>query len=249
MEDDFDEDRQAGPGAAYKDLDASVRWNCATGQSTAHPLGVRHCGLPRRQRPDQQVSPDERYPLPALCIHGHEWVVYSTALAEGWLMLQCIECLLMGTIDTPSREEWSASSHAPSRPYRWHDDTRVTLRGQAAPRVIRAVDGPVCDCPSELSLPPMTEYERVPGGIWVHPGGLTRRRLNSWNWRSSRNTDLCSYFLPNFVRRFEAHTPKRHSQATHTIVDRIEQWDTIGLHCSPSAVARIIREFSTWEPR
>ena len=48
-------------------------------------------------------------------------------------MLQCIECLLMGAIDTPSREEWSASSHAPSRPYRWHDDTRVTLRGQAAP--------------------------------------------------------------------------------------------------------------------
>jgi hypothetical protein len=23
---------------------------------------------------------------------NHEWVVFSTALEEGWLMLQCVEC-------------------------------------------------------------------------------------------------------------------------------------------------------------
>jgi hypothetical protein len=32
----------------------------------------------------------------------------------------------------------------------------------------------------------------------------------------------------------------------HTIVDRIERFDVIGLHCSPPVVAWIIREFAAW---
>ncbi len=206
------------------------------------------------QRPAQQVwqsGPDERHPVPALCIHGHEWVVYSTALMQGWLMLQCVECWAMGTIDTPTREEWSAAYYAPSRPYRWEDGTRVTLRGQAAPRVIRAVDGPRCDCPCHPSLPPGTAYERVPDGIWVHPGGLSKEEKSELLQAAEfvAGKDLCSHIFPVFVRSFEDYTGQRYSKAMHTILDRIERWDTKGLHCSPSAVARIIREFATWEPR
>jgi hypothetical protein len=80
------------------------------------------------RRPDHQsgqTSPDERQPVPALCIHDHEWVVYSTAMQEGWLMVQCVECLALGTIDEPSEEEWSAAFHAPSRARRdpsWTED-------------------------------------------------------------------------------------------------------------------------------
>jgi hypothetical protein len=62
-------------------------------------------------------------------------------------------------------------------------------------------------------------------------------------------TDLCSRLLPHFIRRCETTHGRRHSQATHTILDRIEQWDTTGIHCSPSALARIIREFAAWESR
>src|SRR5262245_56911678 len=93
---------------------------------------------------------------------GHEWVVYSTALREGWLMLQCVECGAMGTIDDPAPEEWSAAYDAPAIPYRWHDSTRVTEREYAAPRVIRAVHGPRCECPSQQSLPESRGYDRVP---------------------------------------------------------------------------------------
>jgi hypothetical protein len=32
----------------------------------------------------------------------HEWVVFSTALAEGWLMLQCVNCGQPGTVGHPS---------------------------------------------------------------------------------------------------------------------------------------------------
>lgn len=57
----------------------------------------------------------------------HDWVVFSTALAEGWLMLQCVSCGMHGTVDDPSKKEWSDAYHAPSKPYRWKDESRVTI--------------------------------------------------------------------------------------------------------------------------
>ena len=62
------------------------------------------------------------------CQH-HEWVVFSTALKERWLMLQCAKCGILGTVGDPSEEEWSVAFHAPSRPYSWHDDARVVVKG------------------------------------------------------------------------------------------------------------------------
>lgn len=184
------------------------------------------------------------------CQTGHEWVVYSTALLEGWLMLQCVECHAMGTIDDPSKHEWSGAFHAPSRPYRWRDATRVTVRGYASPRVIRAIDGPRCDCPSQRTLPANRGYERVPGGIWEHPGGLSDAEKAELLEVAEfvEGSDLCSSLLPLFNRCYEEDTGFRHSQATHTIVGRIERWGLKGIHCSPAVMARIIREFATWEP-
>ena len=81
------------------------------------------------------------------CPHGHEWVVFSTALAEVCLMVQCVECGTMGSIDDPSTEEWSEAFDAPSSPYRWIDGARVRERGIASPRVIRDA------CRSALPVP------------------------------------------------------------------------------------------------
>jgi hypothetical protein len=33
---------------------------------------------------------------------NHEWVVFSTVLEQGWLMLQCVNCGLHATVDDPS---------------------------------------------------------------------------------------------------------------------------------------------------
>ena len=209
-----------------------------------------HAGKrPRRQA--NHVGPNGVCWPPTAFIHGHEWVVYSTALREFWLMLQCVGCGAMGTIDDPSTEEWSGAFHAPSRPYRWNDDTRVTERGHAAPRVIRAVVGPVCDCPSQSAFPECRGYERVPGGIWEHPNGLSNQDRAELKKLADfvGTSDLCSRFLPLFFRSYEGHTGREHSKATHTIIDRIERWGEKGLHCSPSVVARIIREFAAWDAR
>lgn len=59
----------------------------------------------------------------------HEWIVYSTALAEVWLMLRCFRCGAHGSVDEPTDTEWAEAFHAPSDPYPWADKSRVTVRG------------------------------------------------------------------------------------------------------------------------
>lgn len=65
--------------------------------------------------------------------HVHHWVVFSTAIREGALMLECVVCGSFGTVDDPSKQEWSKAFDAPSKPYRWHDGDRVTVRGGPQP--------------------------------------------------------------------------------------------------------------------
>jgi hypothetical protein len=60
--------------------------------------------------------------------HTHDWFVYSTALAEGHLMLRCSTCAAHGYVPDPSRIEWARAFTAPSRPYRWGDAARVKVR-------------------------------------------------------------------------------------------------------------------------
>ena len=60
----------------------------------------------------------------------HEWVVFSTVLEDRCLLLQCVECGAMGTVDDPSKDEWGEAFHAPSKPYRWIDESRVTVKSE-----------------------------------------------------------------------------------------------------------------------
>src|SRR5579884_2769794 len=58
----------------------------------------------------------------------HEWVVFSTALQEVCLLVQCAECTALGIVPDPSRDEWAKAFYAPQRPYRWHDSSRVVVK-------------------------------------------------------------------------------------------------------------------------
>lgn len=62
--------------------------------------------------------------------HEHEWVVFSTALAECWLMLECAGCGASGIVPDPTREEWAKAFHAPPSPYRWCDNNRVVVKSE-----------------------------------------------------------------------------------------------------------------------
>lgn len=59
--------------------------------------------------------------------HKHDWWVYSTAIAQGWLMVECRITGKKGTVRDPSKKEWTDAFTAPSKPYRWTDNSRVTV--------------------------------------------------------------------------------------------------------------------------
>lgn len=75
---------------------------------------------------NKKIAEDGR----AACdLDKHEWVVFSTALAEVCIMVQCVECGAHGTVDDPTIEEWGRAFDASENPYLWREDSRVTLRG------------------------------------------------------------------------------------------------------------------------
>ena len=57
----------------------------------------------------------------------HDWAVVSTAIADVVLICECAICHAVGIVNDPSEQEWRDAFHAPSRPYKWHDNTRVVL--------------------------------------------------------------------------------------------------------------------------
>jgi hypothetical protein len=203
-----------------------------------------------REKADSERSNVSDQPCecrPAVGRTDHEWVVFSTALADRYLMVQCVECGLMGSIDDPSEEEWDEAFHAPSRRYRWRNDSRITLRGDDLLHVIRATEatrGEGVACCRQLQI---GEYERFPAEFMAplermtELGRIELTELTDFVCQS----DLCSRLFPLFIRGFQEWSGHRHSDAVNEAADRIEQIDLSGLHCSPGVVAEILRSFSS----
>src|SRR5262245_25873205 len=102
---------------------------------------------------------------PSMTCKAHEWVVFSRALREGYVMLQCVNCGLHGFVNDSSIEEWATAFHAPSRPYRWHDETRVLIHDVQPPDQPYVQRKPPnfkpCECYTALGVKEPGEYERV----------------------------------------------------------------------------------------
>lgn len=92
----------------------------------------------------------------------HEWVVFSTAINDGVLMLQCVDCGKNAIVSDPTLEEWSEAFTAPTQPYRWRDQGRVRVQGtQNSLYVLRRDDGTYERVPREVirGLPQITVGE------------------------------------------------------------------------------------------
>jgi hypothetical protein len=55
----------------------------------------------------------------------HEWVVFSPAIEDRVLMVECASCHAGGVVEDSSPEEWAAAHHAAAVPYRWEHGGRV----------------------------------------------------------------------------------------------------------------------------
>lgn len=183
----------------------------------------------------------------------HEWVVYSTALTEGWLMLQCVQCGTMGTVDDPSKNEWNQAYHAPSRPYQWRVSSRVTIRHKDVDEfyVVRAEPEPSCDCAAMIEGFTHPEYERVPIEITHHKEKLSAREKDDLeecaSWVST--TDICSGLFPVFIGgMLEAEVPDPPA-VVQRVAAKIEFFSDNGIHFSPNNVAVLLRGYANHEER
>lgn len=57
----------------------------------------------------------------------NDWWVYSTAVADGAILVENRTTGQRATVSDPSEEEWGAAFHAPSNPYRWADLERLAI--------------------------------------------------------------------------------------------------------------------------
>lgn len=180
--------------------------------------------------------------------HAHEWVVFSTILADRALFVQCVGCGTSGTVDDPSKKEWKRAFRAPSRPYRWDDESRIRQRGVLPLHVVRAVPCKGCDCPNRRRAD--ARYERFPAEIITPGAPLTAQEKAELQELADfvRESDLCSHWFPFFLRSYQVDAGRCFSPATHAITDRIEEIHRMSLHCSPAVVSRVLSVFANTPP-
>jgi len=180
---------------------------------------------------------------------SHEWVAFSTALSEGWIMVQCVECGLHGTIEDPTKDEWSDAYHAPSRPYRWLDNSRVTEKNVGDFYVARATVRQPCGCAGECGRNDLQKYDRIPAEITRRHKPISeraRREIIELADCIGDKPEMCSRLFPVFVEGFIEYSGRAYAPATLEIVSRIGRFDSKGLHMSNAVVARVLRTYANW---
>ena len=176
----------------------------------------------------------------------HEWAVFSSAVDDKAILVQCVECLAIGTVGDPTEDEWERAYHSPSRPYRWDDDGRVTVRFPdiGVPYVIRSVEGaPTCDCrPYEREL----DYLRCPGEILKEPAPLTPEEMADLTTLANAvaNSDVCGGVLAEFLRSFQSDTGQEPCGASKRIAGQLEALSERGMHFPPQVVADVLRKYA-----
>jgi hypothetical protein len=166
-------------------------------------------------------------------------------------MVQCVRCGRYGTVDDPSKEEWSTAFHAPSRPYRWRDQTRVVIHeGQATDlRYVQKKPSSArnCECYTTLGVQKPGAYERV----WIEATrpkpevtAEARRELRQVAAMAERADDLCSTFFALFVESYQQATGAEPSYALRWFANQIERLRAMGVHCSSSVIATLLRELA-----
>jgi len=63
----------------------------------------------------------------------HRWFVYSTALSDRILLLECATCDMKGSVVEPTDEEWEKASGF--GPYLWSDVERVKVEARPDPEM------------------------------------------------------------------------------------------------------------------
>lgn len=133
----------------------------------------------------------------------------------------------MGTVDDPSSDEWGEAYHAPSKPYAWTDNSRVTIRQFGPVYVERASDS---DTPGKIitSRSPLTEQERSELEI------LERVVIEG---------ELYGGLFPLYVRSYQDYTGNEVTGAVKRLAAQVEKLVEQRRVFTPAMMAIVIREY------
>jgi hypothetical protein len=182
----------------------------------------------------------------------HEWIVFSTAVAERWLMVQCLHCGLHGTVNDPSKKEWTEAFDAPTKPYPWRDQTRVVIH-EERPKSQRyaqkkAPSPNKCVCDLALRVPEPGAKERFWIEVLTSKPDVTRearQEILRLAALAEDTDELCSTLFPVFVEGYQQHTGVEPTYAVRWFAKQIETLRMKGIHCSSSKMANLLRELAS----
>ncbi len=162
----------------------------------------------------------------------HEWAVFSTALQQGWLMLQCTICGSHGAVEDPSETEWAKAFYAPTHPYVWEDGSRVVVRSHGGSSyVARRESG---------------ELERVPREIIRHLPQVTQQEADDLLGivRFVEQEEMTSELLCLFIQSASEWSGQSPSAGIAALCDRLHQFAEHGTVFSKQWVINAIRWYA-----
>jgi len=167
----------------------------------------------------------------------HTWVVYKGNSELGVVMVQCVECLQMGVVESATGRSLSKARQANVSPYACRTPAKVTPTLVGPPHVIRRLHELPCDCGKEFET--TTSFQRVPGGISLLDGPLTKVEIRLFGLFRDRvvGAGLCSRRFPASLRRFQSDKNKVLPDAVRIFAERVEKtYLEGGMHMSPAVL-------------
>ena len=167
-------------------------------------------------------SNDSKAPVPAG--KRRRWVVYDVSREHGWLLVQCMETLELGSVRTPTQEEWRDACRASQQPYRWKDVDRIERHGTTSrlPFVIEDLSErscPTCLCPPNPAFGLLNTY-----GGQLHPMPLEALYGEEW---------------PMPADTFEIECVIRHAVCSRQIDSMLEVWWQFNEGCEQDSIESV----------
>ena len=155
---------------------------------------------------------------------NHSWIVFSTALEDRCLMLNCKDCGAMGTVADPSSEEWGKAFEAPCKPYLWNEESRVSIR-QTGPFYVKE--------------------EAASGFIQPSKNPLTMQEFSELKTLETLviKANLDGQSLPLLVRSFQQEIGREMLGATKLFMSHLWRVVNSGRQFTPAMIGIAIREF------
>jgi hypothetical protein len=118
--------------------------------------------------------------------------------------------------------------------------------------VARTLDGPKCYCRTDLGLPELGDYERVPPpSLTRQTEILTEEEYEDLNLLADfiADSDICSFDLPKFIEVRAEDPAVGVTEATEDFGRRVRGMNARGYHCSPARMAEALRAYAGRDPQ